>query len=774
MVAGILFLRRDFCRAIALVITMVMVIGHAEGLAQNAASDGGSQDAPATVRLNLPNEIEIKGLIDFVSEKAGIHILYDDKLANKKITVRATGEIPVSSLVSLLQSALRIKGLALVDADTPGWKRIVEISKLPEIATSEDAASAVERSRGATAITQAFVLKHIDPTQLDTTIKPFLTALAGNSIAVKDQKVLIITDYASNVLRLSQLIEMIDRPRPTAKTELIKLRFTDAASVAEQLTSLLDARAKSEGAKDGQASGVAVFKNARTNQLIVVGETERVREVKELVKVFDVAITAKSEVYTNPNMSAKRLEKLVRSLIDPENANKQLQITVDEEGNALIINTTVENHKKIREFVNQLGTAKTSDKNSRIRFYKLKHVTAADVLETLKQIETSGSSRRGANDARTPRDQGRERLRDDYFVPGPNRPMLQAGQVAPPPPALQLPNAPADERNRLIARPEPDQEPNVEEQLGRARVTADINTNSLIIVADPVAQKVYGELIQALDQPRPQVLIEAKVVILDTSDDFQLGVEISTGDRKGTNKLFNFSSFGLSTVDPVNGALKLLPGLGYNGTLVDPNSADVVVRALTTHRRAKVVSAPRVLVNDNGTGTLSSVTEIPFTSVNASQTVATTSFAGYAKAGTTIEVTPHISDRDKMQLKFKVTLNDFQGSPSASGVPPPRTTDEVDSQVTIPDGHTLIVGGLNRQSLASTVNGIPFLESIPLIREITQNRTNKTTQSTLFVFLRPIILRDDKFRDFKHFSERDVVRAGEPTDLPASKPILIR
>ena len=337
-----------------------------------------------------------------------------------------------------------------------------------------------------------------------------------------------------------------------------------------------------------------------------------------------------------------------------------------------------------------------------------------------------------------------------------------------------MPNTPADDRNRTATLPEQDQEPNVEEQLGRARVSADINTNSLIVVADPMAHKVYAELIQALDQPRPQVLIEAKVVILDTSDDFQLGIEISTGDRKGTNKLFNFSSFGLSTVDPVNGALKLLPGLGYNGTLVDPDSADVVVRALTTHRRAKVVSAPRVLVNDNGTGTLTSVTEIPFTSVNASQTVATTSFAGYAKAGTTIEVTPHISDREKLQLKFKVSLNDFQGSPSAAGVPPPRTTDEVDSQVTIPDGHTLIVGGLNRQSLANTVNGIPFLENIPLIRELTQNRINKTTQSTLFIFLRPIILRDDKFRDLKHLSERDVVRATEPSDLPASKPILIR
>ena len=56
------------------------------------------------------------------------------------------------------------------------------------------------------------------------------------------------------------------------------------------------------------------------------------------------------------------------------------------------------------------------------------------------------------------------------------------------------------------------------------------------------------------------------------------------------------------------------PGQGFNATLVDPQTADVVVRALATHRRSRVLSSPKILVDDNAEGTLESVNEVPFTS----------------------------------------------------------------------------------------------------------------------------------------------------------------
>jgi len=78
-----------------------------------------------SVRLSFPAEVELKVIVDYVSQRLGMKILYDEEIANKKVSLRAPGEVPVESLLGVLQSALKMKGLALVDAEVPGWKRIV-------------------------------------------------------------------------------------------------------------------------------------------------------------------------------------------------------------------------------------------------------------------------------------------------------------------------------------------------------------------------------------------------------------------------------------------------------------------------------------------------------------------------------------------------------------------------------------------------------------------------------------------------------------------------
>ncbi|MEQ1831127.1 MAG: hypothetical protein ABL921_34595, partial [Pirellula sp.] len=183
-------------------------------------------------------------------------------------------------------------------------------------------------------------------------------------------------------------------------------------------------------------------------------------------------------------------------------------------------------------------------------------------------------------------------------------------------------------------------------------------------------------------------------------------------------------------------------------------------------------SSPKILVDDNAEGTLESVNEVPFTSVNASQTVATTSFAGFAKAGTTIVVTPTISEGEHVNLDYTVTLNSFTGAGS-TGVPPPRQTNEISSRVTVPDGYTIIVGGLTQKNASSTLNGIPIIERIPILRVLTSLATNSNRDSSLFVFLRPVILEEDKFRDLKHLSKRSAQAAGDGHSYPASSPLLM-
>jgi type II secretory pathway component GspD/PulD (secretin) len=309
----------------------------------------------------------------------------------------------------------------------------------------------------------------------------------------------------------------------------------------------------------------------------------------------------------------------------------------------------------------------------------------------------------------------------------------------------------------------------------RATVAADTNTNSLIVIAEPAVQRLYEQLIRTLDKRRPQVLIEATIVTLDTTNGFQLGVELSAHSRPGGNdQVITFSNFGLSTPNASTGQLTLVPGLGFNGALISSDLADVILHALAQSGRTKITSAPRILVNDNATGTLQSLSEQPYTSTNIGTPLATTSFAGYAEAGTEITLTPHISEADYLQLEYAVALSSFTGTTETSqGIPPPRQTDSVQSKVTIPDGSTVIVGGLNRTNDVDTTDSLPLLGQIPLLGALFSNHTTSQENLTLFVFLRPVILRDDQFEDLKYISYRDVNSAGVSDGFPVSSPLPI-
>lgn len=734
------------------------------------------------VELTIPEEMELKALVDAVSRQTGMKIVYDDKIATKKITVRSPGKISVDSLDALMQSTLRMHGLALVDSEARGWKVIIDASqkqRMFELGKDRREGEPAPPQPDAPILSQIFELEYADPKEVETAVSGLLSSQGGNAIVLPGQRTIIITDFANIVSRVAGLVKLMDRPRHLGRVEFITVEHVDATELAEQITSIINAKGGASSDKaSATTSRMTITPDLRSNRLIVVGDSDIVEMVQGLVAKLDVSLGLVTEVYSPQALSVSRLDSLASKIASAAGSEKKYQGIVDTDGNVLIVSTTPEIHKQIASLIQRLDGPQASQRSSRIKFYKLKHITAPEALKTIRGIQ--GEDQEGGEEAAADLN-GRFRIDEGQLIAGPNRPQFQPqqpGQDLPQPPGVR-----PDERDQPRAEPRARENTrrenpislasNAEIAIEQANVSADVKTNSLIVVADPEVQEIYSELIAKLDQPQPQVLIEAKVVILDTSDNFALGVEISGGDRIGAKKLFAFSSYGLSKVNPVNGALEIIPGVGFNGTLVNPDVADVVLRAFTQHKRAKVVSSPRVLVSDNAKGLLSSVSEVPFTSVNASQTVSTTSFAGFAQAGTTIEVTPHISEAERLQLKYRITRNDFTGTGTA-GVPPPRQTDEIVSEVVIPDGHTLIVGGLNRTSANESIDSFPFLENIPIIRKLVSNESFNGKQTSLFIFLKPVILRDDKFADLKYYSDRDLQRATEPGDYPASLPVLLR
>jgi general secretion pathway protein D len=722
-----------------LLVGLVVLVGVLGPLdARGAGPATAPVGADALVSLNLPENAPLKVLLDYVSQEFGINFLYDDTMGNQRLTIRAPAKLPKSAVQPLLESALRMKGLALVDAGQPGWRRVVAMQQAARVAGADNAP----------VVTQVFKLKYADATHLDPLVKPFLSQPGASSFPLADQQLLVVSDYATNLKRVEELVESVDQPNQEAGIEFFPIKHADPARLTQQLEQLMRAKLRSQGGDERLSNTVETSFDARTNQIVVIAAKSRMNDAREIIKALDTEVAQEQspiKFYKLANATAADVLATIRSL----------------EGEEPSAGGGANGAGAARQQPGMRGTGSQRTTPGGIRDLKPTPLdqgngTGASVTPLIPSATAgSGSAGRGLTD----------------------RGVTPAGAAGTSTGSAAYGTSGAAATTTSGAGTDPLSALRQDARARQAKVTADPNTNSIIVIAPPDVQRQYDQLIKALDKRRPQVLVECTIVTLDTTNNFELGVEIAQKTEFGSNKLITFSSFGLSTPDPTTGKLALIPGLGFNGALISSDIANVIVRALQQNTRARVTSAPRILVNDNNVGTLSSLSEFPYASVNASTTVATTSFGDYAQAGTEITVTPHISESDYLQLEYSVVLSSFTGNAITQGgttLPPPRKSDSVQSEVTIPDGSTIIVGGLNRHNFNQTVDSIPVLGEIPVLKYLFSNRGNMDSTTTLFVFIRPVILRDDKFADLKFLSETDVKAAELPGDFPASEPLTIR
>jgi type II secretory pathway component GspD/PulD (secretin) len=193
---------------------------------------------------------------------------------------------------------------------------------------------------------------------------------------------------------------------------------------------------------------------------------------------------------------------------------------------------------------------------------------------------------------------------------------------------------------------------------------------------------------------------------------------------------------------------------------------------------------PKLLVGNNQQASINSVVQQPFASVNASNTVSTTSFGGTSDAGTVVTIKPQIAEGDHMNLDYSVSLSSFVGAASDPTLPPPRQENQVQSVATIPDGHTVVVGGIEVESESKSVSQVPLLGSIPVVGEAFKSRAKSSTRSRFFVFIRANILRGrgaggaggmggDGFEALRYISSKDAAAARVDDGFPDVQPRVI-
>jgi len=304
-------------------------------------------------------------------------------------------------------------------------------------------------------------------------------------------------------------------------------------------------------------------------------------------------------------------------------------------------------------------------------------------------------------------------------------------------------------------------------------ISKDSGANRILAVGPPRLLDELGRLIEDLDVPHPQVLVETLIVTLSDSQTRDLAVELQKVATTDGSLWRLASLFGAGSPNPGDAVLPPAGGSGLEGVLLDPGSFSGVLRALETVNEGRTLNLPKVLVNNNQTATLDSLLQSPYATSNTSTNLATISFGGTLDAGTSVQVTPQITDGDQLLIEYQVSLSTFVGDSSDPTLPPPRQETKLASQATVPDGYTVVVGGLEVEAETDAESRVPYLGAIPLIGSLFKSQSQTKTRSRFYVFLRCSVLRSPTFEDLRYLSAPVMAMAGIEENLPVVEPRVI-
>jgi general secretion pathway protein D len=168
-----------------------------------------------------------------------------------------------------------------------------------------------------------------------------------------------------------------------------------------------------------------------------------------------------------------------------------------------------------------------------------------------------------------------------------------------------------------------------------------------------------------------------------------------------------------------------------------------VLQAVATQNDSNILSLPSILTNDNAEATVKADDSVPFTQTNQGQNSDTTSFGGEKTAGITLKISPTISAGGYLRLNIDLQVSAFSGQAADPTVPPPSLQRSIQTSVTIPDGHTMIFGGVITDDQRRQEDKVPILGDLPIIGFLFRNTNDQSKKTNLYFFLTPHIIADD-------------------------------
>lgn len=269
----------------------------------------------------------------------------------------------------------------------------------------------------------------------------------------------------------------------------------------------------------------------------------------------------------------------------------------------------------------------------------------------------------------------------------------------------------------------------------RGSVTLDRRTNSLLIQDTADKLDEIRNLIKTLDVPVRQVMIESRIVTASDNFTRELGVTFDVSNTDFTDRGQELTSgFAFNTPKPNPGGL-----LGIKLAKI-PGSASAAlnleISAAVAERRAEVVATPRIITSNKTKARIEQGVEIPYQEATSSGATNTS----FKKAVLSMEVTPHITLDDRINLELVVNRDSvgdvFNNVPSID-------TREVQTQVLVENGQTIVLGGIFEENTNSGVTKVPFLGDLPVVGRLFRQDKKVHDKKELLIFVTPKIINEN-------------------------------
>jgi type IV pilus assembly protein PilQ len=303
----------------------------------------------------------------------------------------------------------------------------------------------------------------------------------------------------------------------------------------------------------------------------------------------------------------------------------------------------------------------------------------------------------------------------------------------------------------------------------RGTLSIDERTNTLLVqdTAENLAE--IRRLVQTLDVPVRQVLIEARIVVVSDTFERDLGAQfgVTSAQTNGSNGLLAVTGNGTGADTMVQSALSNLssklpvtpvsvpalanrymvntPAANTNGSigislLGGSYLVDLALSAAENEGKSETISSPRVITANQKQAVILQGTEIPYQE-SASSGATTTQFKN---AVLSLKVTPLITPDNRVILDLDVSDDTVgqQVTSATGGSVPSIDTREIQTQVLVGDGQTVVLGGILETTKSYAANKIPWLGDIPILGNLFKSTTNINNKTELLIFITPKILRE--------------------------------